>query len=159
MPTIAYFRVVRSTILKFGLAAGFLLVALKVSEYTFLNVHLDREIYFAIVAALFLAAGIFVGVKMRRKQVVEVEVEVPVPVAETSFSGPDQNTLADLGISKREMDVLQGISEGLSNQEIADALFVSLSTIKTHTNNLYSKLDVKRRTQALSRAKDLNLIP
>jgi len=138
------------------MAAGLLLAAIKFSEYSFLTFRIGTEVYVAIISVLFLAAGIFVGIRMRRKEVVEIPVEVPVQVSE--FSGPDENVISDLNITKREMDVLRGISQGLSNQEIADQLFVSLSTIKTHTNRLYVKLDVKRRTQAVTKAKELRLI-
>jgi ATP/maltotriose-dependent transcriptional regulator MalT len=51
------------------------------------------------------------------------------------------------------------MAEGLANQEIADQLFVSLNTVKTHSSNLFSKLEVSRRTQAIQKAKELNLIP
>lgn len=71
----------------------------------------------------------------------------------------NENTMQKLGISQREYDVLELMSHGLSNQEIADKLFISLSTVKTHTANLYMKMDVKRRTQAVQRAKELQLIP
>jgi len=77
--------------------------------------------------------------------------------------GPDfifnESELQRLGISKRELEVLELISRGLSNQQIADTLFVSLNTIKTHSSNLFLKLDVNRRTQAVQRAKELRLIP
>jgi NarL family two-component system response regulator LiaR len=63
------------------------------------------------------------------------------------------------GISKRELEVLTLMAQGLTNQEIADKLFVSLNTVKTHSSNLFLKLEVKRRTQAIERAKQLRLIP
>ena len=71
----------------------------------------------------------------------------------------NEEELAKLGLSKRELEVLQLIAEGLSNQEIAARLFVSLNTIKTHSSRIFEKLDVKRRTQAIEKAKRLNLIP
>jgi ATP/maltotriose-dependent transcriptional regulator MalT len=64
-----------------------------------------------------------------------------------------------LGISKREHEVLELMAKGLSNQEIADNLFVSLNTIKTHSSNLFIKLQVGRRTQAVQKGKELGLIP
>ena len=70
----------------------------------------------------------------------------------------DYKKIEALDISKREYEVLIGISEGLSNKEIGEKLFVSESTIKTHVSNLLSKLNAKRRTQALQRAKDFNII-
>lgn len=70
----------------------------------------------------------------------------------------NETELQRLGISKREHEVLELIAKGLSNQEIADKLFVSLNTIKTHTSNLFLKLEVSRRTQAIQKAKELRLI-
>ncbi len=61
-------------------------------------------------------------------------------------------------ISDRELEVLHLIAAGLSNKKIADKLFISLNTVKTHTKNINSKLDVNSRTQAIARAKELGLI-
>ena len=69
-----------------------------------------------------------------------------------------QNEVEDLGISKREYEVLNGIASGLSNKEIGERLFLSESTIKTHVSNLFVKLDAKRRTQAIRKAKEMRLI-
>ncbi len=66
--------------------------------------------------------------------------------------------IGKLGLSQREIEVLGLMADGASNQEIADALFISLNTIKTHTSRLFEKLDVKRRTQAIEKAKRLNII-
>lgn len=63
-----------------------------------------------------------------------------------------------LGLSSREMEVLQLMAQGLSNQEIADKLFLSVPTVKTHSSNLFFKLDVKRRTQAIEKARQLKII-
>ena len=71
----------------------------------------------------------------------------------------NEKILTETGISKREHEVLELMAKGLTNQEIADKLFVSLNTVKTHTANLFVKLDAKRRTQAIQRAKELQLIP
>jgi len=122
---------------------------MKFLEYRFIIRDLSLEFYFGIVAILFTALGIWAGLKLTRKKVVLV--------------GPDfilnEFELQRLGISKRELEVLELISRGLSNQQIADTLFVSLNTIKTHSSNLFLKLDVNRRTQAVQRAKELRLIP
>ncbi|MDZ7343234.1 MAG: response regulator transcription factor, partial [candidate division KSB1 bacterium] len=67
--------------------------------------------------------------------------------------------LQRLGISKREYEVLELIAQGLSNQEIAKKLFISLNTVKTHSSNLFLKLDARRRTEAIRRAKELRLLP
>ena len=70
----------------------------------------------------------------------------------------DQTRLDERGISRREYEVLELMAKGFSNQEIADRLFVSLNTIKTQSSNLFLKLDVNRRTQAVQKAKELQLI-
>jgi ATP/maltotriose-dependent transcriptional regulator MalT len=79
-----------------------------------------------------------------------------VPVTNFQF---DPSRLEKLGISKREHEVLELMANGFSNQEIADKLFVSVNTIKTHSANLFLKLEVRRRTQAVQKGKELMLIP
>ncbi|NJO90741.1 MAG: response regulator transcription factor [Chloroflexia bacterium] len=110
---------------------------------------LSLEVYIGVVAALFTGLGVWVGLKLIYKKKHSVTVEFI----------KDEKALKSLKISKREYEVLQLISEGLSNQEIADKLFISLPTVKTHSSNLFEKLDVQRRTQAINKAKDLKLIP
>lgn len=109
---------------------------LKFFEYRFFVKDLSLEIYVGIIAILFTALGVWAGLKLTRKKVVVLS---PGFVLDTA-------TLDRLGISKREYDVLGLISKGLSNQEIADRLFVSVNTIKTHSSNLFQKLNVSRRT-------------
>ncbi len=67
--------------------------------------------------------------------------------------------ISQLEFSKRELEILGLMAQGHSNQEIAGKIFVSLSTVKTHNQNLFEKLDVKRRIQAIEKAKRLHLIP
>jgi two-component system, NarL family, response regulator LiaR len=135
----------------YGILLAGMVFLLKVIEYKFLVRDLSIEIYIGIIAVMFTVLGIWGGRKLTR--VKEVMVEVPVP----NFV-LNEKELNQLGISKRELEVLQLMASGLSNQEIADRLFVSLNTIKTHTSNLFVKLDVKRRTQAIQKAKSLSLI-
>jgi NarL family two-component system response regulator LiaR len=71
----------------------------------------------------------------------------------------NQEEIEKTGLSKRELEVLQLMAEGLSNEEVAERLYVSLNTIKTHTSRVFEKLDVKRRTQAIEKAKRLRVIP
>ncbi|MCB0837618.1 MAG: response regulator transcription factor [Bacteroidetes bacterium] len=70
----------------------------------------------------------------------------------------DQEKINELGISKREYEVLEQISQGKSNQEIAETLFISENTVKTHVSSLLVKLDAKRRTQAVSHAKEMGIL-
>jgi len=140
---------VKRTIILYSLALAGLVFLLKFLEYRFIIRDLSLEFYFGIVAILFTALGIWAGLKLTRKKIVLVGQEFIF----------NESELQRLSISKRELEVLELISRGLSNQQIADTLFVSLNTIKTHSSNLFLKLDVNRRTQAVQRAKELRLIP
>jgi NarL family two-component system response regulator LiaR len=140
---------VKKTILLYGLALALLIFILKYLEYRLLVRDLSTEIYVGIVAVTFTALGIWAGLRLTRKKVI---------IANAAFVF-NEAVLQELGISKREHEVLELIAQGLSNQEIADKLFVSLNTIKTHASNLFLKLDVGRRTQVVQKAKKLRLIP
>lgn len=139
----------KRTIVIYSLALAALVFLLKFLEYRFIIRDLSFEFYFGIVALLFTALGIWVGLRLTRKKIVLVGQQFIL----------NEPELLRLGISKRELEVLESISQGLSNQQIADKLFVSLNTIKTHSSNLFLKLEVSRRTQAVQRAKELRLIP
>ncbi|CAN5222529.1 response regulator transcription factor [soil metagenome] len=139
----------RKTILIYGLSLAALLVILKTFEYRLFVRDLSMEVYAGFIAVLFTSLGVWVGLKLTRKKVVFISPDFQL----------DTLAIERLGISKRETEVLELISKGLSNQEIADKLFVSVNTIKTHSSNLFQKLDVSRRTQAIQRAKELRLIP
>jgi DNA-binding CsgD family transcriptional regulator len=154
---------VKKTVLLYGIIGGVLVAVLKVVEYRFLVIEHSLEIYGGIVAALFSAVGIWLGLKLTRPREtvitreVPVEVRVPVPVA-----GPfvrNQARVEQLGITPRELDILEAMAAGLSNREIAERLFVSENTVKTHAGRLFDKLAAKRRTQAVQLAKEAGLIP
>lgn len=137
------------TIIVYGIALAALVLVLKFIEYRFIVRDLSIEFYLGAVALFFTVLGIWAGRKLTRKKIVTVGPAFALNEVE----------LQRLGISKREHEVLGLMAEGLSNQEIADHLFVSLNTVKTHTSNLFLKLEVSRRTQAVQRAKQLRLIP
>src|SRR6478736_7266216 len=139
----------KKTIILYGLAMAVFIFLLKYLEYRLLIHDLSTEIYVGIIAITFTALGIWAGIRLTRKKVM---------VTDGNFIF-NEKELQRLGISKREHEVLELVASGLSNQEIADKLFVSLNTIKTHTSNLFLKLDVSRRTQAIQKAKELRLIP
>ena len=145
----------RKTVLLYGLLGGILIAALKLIEYRFLVLEHSLEIYGGIVALIFSGVGIWLGLKLTRSRVVVREVQVPV-------TGPferNQNRLQALGITARELEILEAMAAGLSNREIAERLFVSENTVKTHAGRLFDKLSAKRRTQAVQRAKEAGLIP
>jgi ATP/maltotriose-dependent transcriptional regulator MalT len=146
----------------YGLTGGVLIAVLRLIEFRFLVVEHSLEIYGGIIALLFAALGIWLGLKLTRKQEVvlvkEVVKEVPVPAADEPFS-VNEEQLKQLGITKRELEILELIAQGMSNREIAEKLFVSENTVKTHSSHLLDKLSAKRRTQAVQIAKESGLIP
>jgi len=156
---------VKKTVLVYGLLGGVLIAVLKLVEYRFLVIEHSLEIYGGIVALLFSALGIWLGLKLTRTREVvrEVPVEVPVHVevrvpAAEPFAR-DEARLKELGITPRELEILEAMAAGLSNREIAERLFVSENTVKTHAARLFAKLSAQRRTQAVQRAKEAGLIP
>lgn len=144
----------KRTIWIYGLALALLTVLLKTIEYRYHLRDLSVEFYVALVALLFTGLGIWVGLKLTHRR--------PTPTPPTGQEDlPKQlsmDVLEELGISPREYEVLQLIAEGHTNQEIADQLFISLNTVKTHSSKLFAKLEVKRRTQAVQRAKELDIL-
>ena len=144
-------------VLIYGLLGGILIVALKLIEYRFLVIAHSLEIYGGLVAAIFAALGIWLGLKLTKKKEIIIEREVFVPAGQP-FSLNHQK-LVQLGITKRELEILTLIATGLSNREIAEKLFVSENTVKTHSSRLFDKLSAKRRTQAVQLGKEMGLIP
>lgn len=132
----------------YGAALAILIFAMKFIEYRFLVRDLSLEFYLGIVAVLFTIVGIWAGRRLSGKK----------EIAKNALFQVDEAALKRSGISKREHEVLSLMAEGFSNQEIADKLFVSLNTVKTHTSNLFLKLEVSRRTQAVQKGKTLRLI-
>jgi DNA-binding CsgD family transcriptional regulator len=153
----------RRTILLYGIAMAVLIGLLKFVQYQFFVRDLSIEFYIGIVAVMFVCLGAWAGNRLTKTKIAIVEVEKQVIVEKLVPADPgftlDESELERLGISKREYEVLELISQGLSNQEIADKLFVSTNTIKTHSSNLFMKLDARRRTQAIQRARELRLLP
>ena len=144
-------------VLTFGLVGGALITALKWMEYRYLVIEHSYEIYGGLIAATFAVLGIWLGLRLTRTRERTVVREVPVPVG-----GPfvrDAKILEDLGITPRELDILELIAQGLSNREIAEKLFVSENTVKTHSSRVLSKLGAKRRTQAVQLGKTYGLLP
>ena len=143
-------------VLIYGICGGILIAFLKFIVYRFIIIEHSIEIYGGLTAILFAGVGIWLGLKLTRKQEVVVIKEVPVP-AQQQFT-VNEVKQRDLGITKRELEILSLIAQGLSNREIAEKLFVSENTIKTHSSRLFDKLSAKRRTQAVQIGKQFGLI-
>lgn len=144
-------------ILLYGACLGVLIAVLELFQYQFSEIESSLRIYEGLIAVLFAAVGIWLGVTLRRKKPEVIVREVEVPAA-----GPfvrDEARLAELGITPRELEILELIAAGLSNREIGGRLFVSENTVKTHSSRLFDKLGARRRTQAVQLGKASRLIP
>lgn len=148
-------------IIIYGISLAILLFLLRWLQLRLIVFNHAFEIYVGAIALIFTALGIWLALKLIKPkvQIVEHIVEKVHQAESTDTFKLNEDTLNELGLSKRELEVLQLMATGLSNQEIAGQLFVSLNTIKTHTSKVFEKLDVKRRTQAVEKAKRLSLIP
>jgi DNA-binding CsgD family transcriptional regulator len=144
-----------------------LIAVLRWTEYRFLVMEHSVEIYGGLIAGIFAALGIWLGIKLngpRKKIVVEqvlVPVSQPIPAANLSSQPfvPDEKKRDDLGITRRELEILVLVAQGMSNREIAGKLYVSENTVKTHCSRAFDKLGARRRTQAVQLGKELGLIP
>lgn len=155
----------------YGAVCGILLAVLRWTDYRWLVVEHSVEIWGGLIAALFSALGIALGLRLTRKHVervlvpVEVQVEVPVevqvPVLVPSAAPfiVDERRRRELGVTARELEILGLIAAGLSNREIAERLFVSENTVKTHSSRLFDKLGARRRTQAVQLGQAAGLLP
>jgi len=143
----------------YGLLGGVVIAGLKLIEYRFLVIEHSLEIYGGLVALTFSALGIWLGLKLTKAKETIVVKEVPVPVRAPEPFVVNVTRLEQLGITPRELEILGLIAAGMSNREIAEKLYVSENTVKTHSGRLFDKLQARRRTQAVQIAKEAGLIP
>ena len=136
------------SIILFGILLAGLLLTLKFLQYKYFIASLDTEIYTSVVAVIFTSIGVWIGITSLKQK----------KTNNHALRKIDYLKIKELDLKEREYEILKLVSKGLSNQEIADELFIALPTVKTHTSNLYSKLDVKSRTQAIHKAQFLKLI-
>ena len=135
----------KKTIFVFSALIIALLILFQLSKYAYISGDLSIEFVIAVIAIVFFIIGVIINKKtLRKKAIPDISINT--------------EKIAELGISKREYEVLLQISKGQSNKEIADELFVSESTVKTHVSNLLLKLNAKRRTQAIQKAKNMGII-
>jgi NarL family two-component system response regulator LiaR len=145
----------------YGALCGLLLAALRYTEYRWLVIEHSVEIWGGLIAALFASLGIALGLHLTRHRVrtVFVPVEVPVPVEAAQEFSVDERRQRERGVTARELEILGLIADGLSNREIAERLFVSENTVKTHSSRLFDKLGARRRTQAVQLGREAGLLP
>ncbi|HLF63587.1 MAG TPA: LuxR C-terminal-related transcriptional regulator [Saprospiraceae bacterium] len=138
----------RQTILIFSVIAVSLLILLNLRKLSLLSTDGDDEIWTVSFATVFMFIGVLLSRYLFLRRTEGKSVAMPDPEAQ----------LKRLGITQREHEVLRLVAEGYSNQEISNALFISESTVKTHVSNVLVKLDARRRTQAVQKAKELKIL-
>lgn len=143
----------------YSISLAVLLFLLKWLELRFIIFDHSYEIYIGFIALIFTALGIWLALKLSKPKIEKVVVEKEVYITRNENFMLDTALVSQLELSKRELEILGLLAQGHSNQEIASKLFISLSTVKTHIQNLFEKLEVKRRIQAIEKAKRLSLIP
>ena len=148
----------RKHALLYGVLGGVLIAILSLVEYRWLVVQHSFEIYAGIVAAIFAGVVIWLGQRLTRKPEATVVVREVLVAAPVEFTR-DERQVERLGITPRELEILQLIAEGLSNKEIAERVHVSENTVKTHSARVFAKLGARRRTQAVQLGKESRLIP
>jgi len=134
------------TVLVYGLALAAGIGVLQWMEFQFIARTHPVEIYIVLLAIGFLALGVWVGARLFRRGAAPATFE------------PNTRAQATLGISERELEVLEQLAAGKSNKEISSSLNVSPNTVKTHVSRLYEKLEVSRRTEAILKARELGMI-
>ena len=165
----------KRNVLLYGLLGGVLIAALKTMEYRYLVLQHSGEVYEGFIAAVFAALGIWLGARLTRPTLPSVVREsvtaAAVPPPEHPAAAPlaapasavpfvrDPSAVASTGLSARELEILELMAAGLSNREIAEKVFISENTVKTHSSRIFGKLDARRRTQAMRIGKQRGLIP
>lgn len=144
-------------VLIYGLLGGVLITVLKWTEYRFLVIEHSLEIYGGLTAITFAVLGIWLGLKLTRPQPAIVVKEIALTAGQPFVL--DEKKREELSITRRELEVLELIAQGLSNREIAGKLYVSENTVKTHSSRVFDKLGARRRTQAVQLGKELGLLP
>ncbi len=165
MDILLHKTIMKRHVLIFGLVGGLLIATLQYTEYRFVVIEHSVELYSGLIAVLFASFGIWLGLRITRRRevvretVVVREVIVPAPAPAPGRFAPNLTHQQTLGITARELEILNLVAGGYSNREIATQLFVSENTVKTHCARAFDKLGAARRTQAVVRGKELGLLP
>jgi len=155
----------RKQVLIFGLVGGVLVTLLQWTEFHFIVLEHSVAIYGVLIAILFAGLGIWLGTRLLapreriRERIVDRIVEVPAPAPPAPSPEAADTARERLGITRRELEILELVARGLSNREIGETLFVSENTVKTHCSRAFDKLGARRRTEAVQRSKELGLLP
>ncbi|MFA6262253.1 MAG: LuxR C-terminal-related transcriptional regulator [Bacteroidia bacterium] len=148
----------RKEYITYGISMALVLFLLKMLEAHFIVFNYRLDLFIGAIAIVFTVLGIWIALKLVNPRVETRIVEKEIFIERGIPTEINQDEIARLGISRREMEVLNLMGKGLSNEEIAAKLFISLNTVKTHSSNIFMKLDVKRRTMAVEKAKQLSII-
>ena len=142
----------------YGISMALVLLLLKILEANFIVYNYRLDFFIGAIAIVFTVLGVWLALKLVKPRVETHIIEKEIYIENPENIEINEKEILNLGISKRELDVLNLMAKGLSNEEITDKLFISLNTVKTHSSNIFLKLDVKRRTQAVDKAKRLKII-
>ena len=144
----------KQIVIRFGLLAACLIVLMQLGKYTLVTQRFSDEVFFSLFAILFLGFGYTASRSMRGQKSNAQSHNFD----QKDIKAINQKKIEELNISKREYEVLELIGQGFSNLEISKTLFISESTVKSHVSSLLSKLDAKRRTQAVKMAKEMHIL-
>lgn len=145
-------------IILYGFALAILIFILKWLQWKFLIVDNSLDIYIGLIAVFFTALGVWIATQLTKPKVEKVVVEKEIFIPQPENFTINEIELKKLDLTNREHEVLRLVAKGYSNADIADTLFLSLSTVKTHVSNLYVKMNVKSRAQAIEKAKRLRIV-
>ena|SRR6187399_2020189 len=144
-------------IILYGLILAILVFVLKWLQWKFVILDNSIDIYVGLIAIFFTILGIWISSQLVKSKVETVIIEKEVFINTDEEFTINEKELKKLNLSTREYQVLQLLTQGQSNAEIAHNLFLSISTVKTHISNLFVKMDVKSRTQAIEKSKRLKI--
>ena len=145
-------------IILYSLLMAALVFALKWLQWRFIIVDNSLDIYVGLIALFFTVLGVWVAKQLMKTKVETLVIEKEVYIVPPDKLEVNETELRRLDLSSREYEVLQLLTKGYSNAEIAAHLFLSISTVKTHVSSLFVKMNVRSRTQAIEKAKRLNII-